>query len=72
MSGVIGGFQAGAAKLVGAHDEGAKAGTIPKKSGAPKNATPRLCFFESDFNSTTDTTADKSTIYKTTFNYSYR
>lgn len=63
MSGVIGGFQAEAAKPEGAH-EGAKAGTIPKKSGDPKNATPRLCFFDSDFSSTADATADRSTIYK--------
>jgi len=57
----LGGFQAEAAKLVGAQDEGAKAGTIPKKSGDPKNATPRFCFFDSAM---AQTRAEKSTIWQ--------
>jgi len=62
MSGDVGGFQAEVAKF-GAH-EGAKAGTNPKKSGDPKNATPRLFFFDSDFSSTTVAIVDRSTICK--------
>lgn len=70
-SAVTVGFQAEAAKAVGVHGEGAKAGTSPKKSGDPKNATPRLCFFDSDFSSAAHARADRSTIYKSTFDYFY-
>jgi hypothetical protein len=64
-SGLLGEFQAEAAKLVGAQDEGAKAGTIPKKSGDPKNATPRFCFFSCIFSSAmVEARTERSTIWQ--------
>jgi len=67
-SGLLGGFQEEVAKLVGAQDEGAKAGTIPKKSGDPKNATPRFfgCVFSSAM---AETIMERSRIWQSMINF---